>query len=172
VPPHAIQSLVDAGADIAYGLYVWRHNLRRWSAYTELDLFGGYSLSLFHERARGAWGQVVDVAGLGMGCTLIRRNVLEALPFRLYEGEADDWVVKEYGDRVRFLGGDPHRPQKNMFCDDWMLALDAAHHGFTQRAHLGVACGHVAEEGWTLWPHPGPPELFYTERNHHVRDGA
>lgn len=176
VPEHTIQALIDADADIAYGLYVWRHRLKRWSAYSEIGLFGGYSLTLDPDRARQLWGQVVDVAGLGMGCTLIRRNVLETLKFRLYEGKPGDWLIDAYADEARAykktLGMelDLHSAHKEFFCDDWMLALDAGHHGFTQRAHLGVACGHVNGDGSVLWPHPAPGDLYYTERKNGVSD--
>ncbi len=39
VPPDAIGRLIDCDADIAYGLYVWRHKLARWSAYTTVGLW-------------------------------------------------------------------------------------------------------------------------------------
>ncbi len=95
VPPDTIGRLIDCNADISYGLYVWRHKLKRWSAYTTLGLWGGESISLNHDgsNARAAWGKVIDVAGLGMGCTLISREALERLEFRLYDGR-HSWIVE------------------------------------------------------------------------------
>lgn len=168
VPPHTVQGLIEADADIAYGLYVWRHRLKRWNAYYHVELFGGYSLTLDPDRARQAWGEIVDVKGLGMGCTLIRRNVLERLEFRLYDGR-DDWIVQEYGEKLRRNGFDPYRPRNGMFADDWLLALEAEHFGFTQRANLGVVCGHVDGDS-VIWPHPAAGDLYYTEAANGVHD--
>ena len=161
VPPDTVQRLLETGADVSYGLYVWRHWPERWSAYTDVELFSGYSLALRPDLARKHWGKIITVKGLGMGCTLIRRNVLAALEFRLYEGNPDDWLVQEYGEHMRANGIDPERPRRTMFCDDWMLALEAERGGFSQRAHLGVACGHIGNDG-VYWPDPNEPNLYRT----------
>ena len=70
------------------------------------------------------WGNVIDTTGVGLGCTLIRREVLEAIPFRV----VDKWIA-----------------------NDWYFALDVAEKGFTQAHDCGVVCGHI--DGYrVLWP--------------------
>jgi hypothetical protein len=129
-----------------------------------MGVFGGHSISLVFVRAREAWGNIVDVAGLGMGCTLINRNVLETLEFRLFDGRAD-WLADEVSAAGQKTGLDlnPHRRMIEMVHDDWLLALEAKHHGFVQRAHMGVVCGHIETEGTILWPSLSAPSLFYAE---------
>jgi hypothetical protein len=164
VPEKAIQGLIDCHSDIAYGLYVWRHNLKRWSAYKELGVFGGRSFSLSHADARRAWGTVQDVAGLGMGCTLIKRHVLERLEFRLFDGR-QDWLsekVVEAGHKMG-LTISPDKDVRTMVHDDWLLALEAGHYGFTQRCNFAVVCGHFESENSVLWPHIAAPDLYYVE---------
>lgn len=128
IPPDALSLLLSCESDVAYGLYVWRHGRRKWSAYTELGDRHGVSLSDDPARAAAEWGQVVDVEGVGLGCTLIRRDVLRAVPFRM-------------GDN------------KRVSCD-WYFALDAKAAGFSQRAHLGAVCGHQTYKPWPsiIWP--------------------
>jgi hypothetical protein len=116
VPSDALRRLWATDADIAYGLYCWRNsNWHKWSAYTELGERHGVSLSDDREAASAAWGTVVDVAGIGNGCTLIRRHVLERLAFR----------------------------KTPYACCDWGLALDAQAAGYRQACDLGVVCGHM-----------------------------
>jgi hypothetical protein len=153
VPPDTIDKLLEAESDIAYGLYIWRHKPRRWSAYKTLNLWGGESYSYDQQGdVTSDWGNIVDVAGLGMGCTLIKPNVLRAMPFRIHDGEPG-WIADEYGEQFETLGIDPFRPHPNLVCDDWLLALDAQHYGFSQRANLGVVCGHIDNDA-VLWPDP------------------
>lgn len=152
IPPDAIQKLLDCEADVAYGLYVWRHGLDRWSAYSRLGIFGGWSVSV-KEDVRRLWGGIYDVEGVGMGCTLIKRNVLERFPFRLYTGHKDDWLIEKVVEGGRKIGYEinPYTPHTSMFCDDWLFALDAAHYGFTQRTNYALICGHI-DGRKTLWP--------------------
>lgn len=141
VPEDTVERLVAADADIAYGLYVWRHSRREWSAYTQLSALRGKSISQDPEAAKAAWGKVIDVAGVGQGCTLIRRNVLEEITFSLWPGT----------------------PQA--VSSDWMLAIDAQAHGFTQKCDLGVVCGHQTYTPWPqiIWPDPDEPDLYRIE---------
>jgi len=163
IPPDTIGQLLSTNADVAYGLYVWRHQLKRWSAYKSLSLWGGESVSLDYSGAdaREVWGKVIDVAGLGMGCTLIRREVLKRFPFRLHDGR-HSWIVDEYADDFKTLGISPYRDHKNMVCDDWLFAMDAKHYGFTQRANLNVVCGHIDGDS-ILWPDPQEKQLCRIE---------
>lgn len=153
VPPDAIDKLIEADADIAYGLYVWRHHKKRWNAYKDLTLWGGHSISFNYsgQDVREAWGKVIDVAGMGMGCTLIKANVLRRIRFRLHDGK-HSWIQDEYADDFRRMGIDPYSDRrKNMVCDDYLLALDAQHYGMSQRTNLNVICGHIGENG-VYWP--------------------
>jgi hypothetical protein len=138
VPPDALTKLVACESDVAYGLYVWRHGRRKWSAYTAVETRYGKSLSEDSERAKAAWGQIVDVAGVGLGCTLIRRRVLAGLDFHM---------------------GD----ERQVSCD-WYFALDCQAEGYTQRAHLGVVCGHQSMKPWPqiVWP-SNEGRLYYVE---------
>lgn len=127
VPPDALMKLAEVEADVVYGLYVWRGPIPFWNAYSHLSHHIGRSMTMDRERARESWGKVVEVAGIGHGCTLIHRRVLEALPFRL----ADDMD----------------------YCCDWTMGLDCQAQGFVQKAHLGVICGHIRkDEPKVAWP--------------------
>ena len=163
LPPDTASRLMAIDADIVYGLYVWRHKPRRWSAYKTLNLWGGESLSFNSDgqNAREAWGKVKDVAGLGMGCTLIRRNVLEAINFRIHDGNPG-WIVDEYKEQFETLGINPYRPHPHMVCDDWLLAMDAQHYGFSQKADCGLICGHIFQDE-VLWPDIDADKFYRVE---------
>jgi hypothetical protein len=140
IPPDALRRLLACDADVAYGLYVFRHTQRTWSAYARLDEYNGRSISQDADKARTAWGQVIDVEGVGMGCTLIRRRVLEHLGFHL------DPVVR-------------------MLACDWLLARDCQRYRYTQRCDLGVVCGHLSYKPYPqiLWPDPDYDEMYRVE---------
>lgn len=130
VPPDALKRLVACDADVAYGLYIFRSSGREWNAYTILQDNWGRSLSTDTEAVKAAWGNVIDVAGVGLGCTLIRRRVLEATEFTL--------------------------PAHQKMSCDWMLALFCQEHGFTQRCDTGLVCGHQTYKPFPqiFWPDP------------------
>jgi hypothetical protein len=136
VPKDALRRLAAVDADVAYGLYVWRHGIPFWTAYTELKADRGTPISMYPERAKEAWGQVIDVQGVGHGCTLIHRQVLEAMIFK--------WEPGEFG------------------CCDWHMALDCLEMGLTQKCDLGVVCGHIATDpvARILWPDPEARGLY------------
>lgn len=125
-PADALQKLVDVDAPVAYGLYCWRHYRPYWNTYLHLTHLEGWSISEYPFLAGRCWGKVVEVAGLGSGCALIRREALERLPF---------W-----------------RPGKA--CQDWGLSLDCQRLGIRQMGHLGVVCGHLAPDypARVVWP--------------------
>jgi hypothetical protein len=138
-PPHALRALLATGADVAYGAYAFRHEHqgRLWNVAAQLgDDGSGAWLCADRDQARSLWGQVVHCAGVGLGCTLLRRHVLAALPFR------DDG---------------------RLHCD-WWLARDAHHQGFAQAAHLGVACGHIQDRTRAIWPDPTREDMSREER--------
>lgn len=141
VPPDAIERLLACNADIAYGLVCWRHGTPVWSARVEEEGQPlGRVLSEMPARARSSWGTVIDVVGVGMACTLIRRNVLEALRFRL--------------------------EVKHPVCCDWWLAKDAVRFGFSQRADLGLICGHITPNPTprVIWPDANEERLWRIAR--------
>jgi hypothetical protein len=120
-PPDALEKLLAVEADIAYGVYALRRGIPQ--------------LNVRHPQTHKAWsqhkaewrekfGQVIDIAGIGFGCTLIHRNVLETLELRATNG------------------GD----------GDTQLANDARAYGFTQKADTTVLCGHKRPDGVILWP--------------------
>jgi hypothetical protein len=134
VPPDALRRLLATGADVAYGLYVLRRPPFEWNCYSVIDGMQAYPLSLVApERAAAQWGQVVAVDGIGFGCTLIRRRVLEAFPFR--------------------ASGDTHADGKPSY-NDWYAAQDYTSAGFTQVCDTGLVCGHIhpTDEHGTMNP--------------------
>lgn len=147
-PPNAIRRLRNTGADIAYGLYVLRRPPWEWNAYSVMEGMAAWPLSRVPDRARIEWGEVVDVDGIGLGCTLIQRKVLEAIRFRA------DGLLHADGERS--------------YCD-WYLSQDARAAAFSQRCDTGVICGHIHphdEQGRdrpsVIWPTGAPP--FYEFR--------
>ena len=127
-PPDALLKLAAVEADVAYGLYVWRGIWPFWSAYSQLTKRIGRTVAMDKEKALDAWGKVIEVAGIGHGCTLIHRRVLEVLDFRL----ADDMA----------------------YCCDWTFGLDCQAHGFVQKCDTSVVCGHIKldPEICIAWP--------------------
>lgn len=128
VPPaDALQKLWVTGAPVAYGVYMLRHGslvLNAWEYAGPNAL--GESLSITLPRQHGpAPAGVVRVSGVGFGCTLMRRDVLERLPM--------------HG------AGAPDRSP------DVPFALDCIRQGIEQVAHFGVLCGHI-DEGRVLMP--------------------
>ena len=140
IPPNALTRLLDVcenqGGDVAYGLYCFK-NTSTWSAVSELDMKHFRSLRKDPAKAKDAWGKVIDVAGVGMGCTLIKRSVLEVIDFRTDE-----------------LNPDVH--------NDWVFAYDLQQEGFAQKCDLGVVCGHISMTPLprVIWPDPDSPRLY------------
>lgn len=150
-PPNAIRRLRNCHADIAYGLYVLRRPPWEWNAYSVMEGMAAWPLSRVPERAAQEWGEVVDVDGIGLGCTLIQRKVLEAIRFRA------DGLIHADGNRSY---------------NDWYFAQDALAAGFTQRCDTSVICGHIHpqdEQGKdrpsVIWPTGEPPFYRFEEFN-------
>jgi hypothetical protein len=130
-PADAIEKLLGLDAGVAYGLYCARSS-GMWLVFEEIAEEGGRSISGTPERARQMWGQPMVSQGVGMGCTLIWRPVLEHIEFRRGRGP---------------------------YADDWYFALDCAAAGIVQMHHLGVVCGHLLGDGRVVWPDPDAPGL-------------
>src|SRR5512139_3881504 len=141
IPPDTLTRLMALDAGVAYGLYVHRHTRHNWSAYTSLKSKEGHSLSVDPDAARSAWGTVMDVAGVGLGCTLISKNTLKRIPFRLFSDAPDKTAC------------------------DWAFAFDCAIQGISQRCDLGVVCGHQSYTPYPMiiWPDPNEPNLYRRE---------
>jgi GT2 family glycosyltransferase len=154
IPPDALDKLLavcEGGADVAYGLYCFR-NTSTWSAWTILTMEYGRSIRKDPEQAKAAWGKVIDVAGVGTGCTLIKREVLEQIEFRTDE-----------------MHPDVHH--------DWVFAYDLQQKGFVQRCDLSVVCGHISMTPFPriLWPDPDAPRMYrndFLEKIKTLPDGS
>jgi hypothetical protein len=126
-PPDAIERLAAVDADVALGLYLFRHGppfvlnaLRREGLRNP-----GQSLTLFPGQLAAAWKEgIVETGGAGLGCTFIRRHVLEKIDFRNAHGG---------------------------HCD-WHFTADCLRAGFTHKVDFGVMCGHKRPDGMILWP--------------------
>lgn len=120
LPPHALATLWDDGAAVVYGTYMLRHGMPVINALKyENERNSGMSLSLYSGGLAAARKMTrIPVSGVGFGCTLIRRHVLEALAFR-----QDD------------SGNAPDMP----------FAQDCLRQGVEQVARMDVACGHIHE---------------------------
>lgn len=147
VPPDALVKLAATEADIAYAPYVFRRRPFDWSAYSVLrdDALMGWPLSNVPERARLDWGSVVDVDGVGLGCTLIRRHVLEAHPF--------------------VADGIKHADGTRSHCD-WYASLAWMNAGYIQKCDLSIPCGHISATNrrgklspCVMWPDPHAPNM-------------
>jgi len=140
IPPDALVKLLDVcenqGADVAYGLYCFR-NTSTWSAWTHLNMDYGRSIRKDPAAAKEAWGKVIEVAGVGLGCTLISRKVLETLTFHTDEA---------------------HPTVHN----DWVFAHELQQAGFKQKCDMSVVCGHISMTPLprVIWPDPDAPRLY------------
>jgi hypothetical protein len=139
VPSDALTRLAAVDADIAYGLYCCRRRYGRWLAFAEIWDNSGTTLTKHAGTALAAWGEVVETQGVGLGCTLIHRRVLEAIPMR--------------------------REAAHPACNDWFLSLDAKRLGFRQAHDCGCVVGHIVaiNPERRVWPQGEEP--FYRVEN-------
>lgn len=128
-PPDTIPRLQKLNVDVAYGTYAFRVDPRAVNVFERYPAPArnqGSSLSL----SPGKWAQakkagVVDCSGGGWGCILVRRPVMEAIEIPRPEG---------------------------VFCDTWWTRK-VYQAGYTMKADIGLRCGHIDEDGRTLWPY-------------------
>lgn len=128
IPSNALTRLAAIKTDVAYGLYCSRHGRYQWLAFTEVGKRIGRSVDRNKLYCSEQWGKVIPTQGVGMGCTLIHRHVLEKLVFR----------------------------REGHHCDDWYFSLDCIEKGLRQHHDLGVVCGHISREvknkPMIIWP--------------------
>lgn len=140
VPADALVLLAAVAADVVYGLYCARGDAdHRWLLAQQVD---EYSID-WPKRADmlAAWGNVVDSAGVGTGCTLIRADALRRFTFR--HGDASP---------------------------DWYLAVDARAEGLRQQHHCGVVCGHILNDTQVIYPDAATPTLYRLETQPRARE--
>lgn len=137
LPDNALQLLCDTPGDVIYAPYVLRHGMRMLSTWQYInDRNLGMSLSIYpFELARYKAAGVGRVSGVGNGCTLFRRHVLERLPFR------------DVGDG------------KN-YCPDIPFAEDALREGYVSMGRFDVPVGHW-EDGKRLMPYEEAASVVY-----------
>jgi hypothetical protein len=126
-PADTLKRLAALESDVAYGCYVFRASqvvniLEKYPVPDARNI--GESLTV-----RGLWADAVkkgtiECSGGGLGCILIKRKVLEAIPFEFV--------------------GPGH-------CD-WNWTEDVFRYGFSMKADTGVICGHKDDDGTILWP--------------------
>lgn len=128
LPPNAIQKLYETDAPVVYAIYMLRHGTHTLSAWRyENNRNMGMSLSLYPNEAREAFKQGwARVCGVGWGCTLIRREVLEQV-------------------NIRSTGGGD--------AGDIAFATDCVQSGILQIARFDVPCLHIEPNGNMLDPH-------------------
>jgi hypothetical protein len=126
IPPDALRRLLEVKKDVAYGLYVSRRT-GMWLCFPEINGFRGTALNANLEHAQAQWGRIVKSEGVGFGCTLVTRKVLEQVDFRR---------------------------DNEKFADDWQFAIDVKAAGFESVHRLDVVCGHIVKSGLSIWPDP------------------
>lgn len=130
LPANAVQKLYETDAPVVYGVYMLRHGLPTLSAWQYVNNTNlGMSLSLYpNEVRKGRQQGWLEVCGVGWGCTLIRREVLEKVTVRS-TGASD--------------------------AGDMAFATDCVRGGIRQIARFDVPCEHIMPDGTVLHPYRG-----------------
>lgn len=131
-PPDTLKrlaKLVEQGADLAYGVYMFRGKVVNvLEKYKKPARNMGESLSVRGLYRAAVKQGIVDCSGSGLGCVLITRKVLEAIPF--------------------------NAPKDPGYCDwDWTERVYRA--GFVMRADMAIRAGHAIGEGGAAVYPPG-----------------
>ncbi len=146
LPVDALKRLAALDCDVAYGCYVYRDgrvvNLLEEYApdggpgpkKVKIQMPGqgtranpGESLSVRHLWKAAQKLGVIEVSGSGLGCVLIRREVIQKVPFE-----------EKYT-----------RNNQGFFDFPWTCAVHEA--GYRMMADTEVQCGHVDRDGTELW---------------------
>jgi hypothetical protein len=122
--PRAVQRLLDTPGDVVYAPYVLRHGvsvLSTWQYIGDKNL--GESLTLHPDELEKARAAVVwRVCGVGHGCTLFRRHVMERIDFHCGEG--------------------------NQYAPDIPFARDALAAGLISNGRFDVPVLHRQNDAW------------------------
>lgn len=134
IPADALRKLWAVDKPVVYGVYMLRHGPPRISAWRPIRSPNvGMALDIFPNELEIARKKVVaEVSGVGWGCTLIRREIVEKFPL--------------------------HRSNDGHPSPDVPFATDLQAAGIQQYAHFGVVCGHILPTGEVLWPPWGEEE--------------
>jgi hypothetical protein len=126
-PKDTITKLMDLGADVAYGVYVFRTSevINVYERYEGTPRNTGSSLSLSKRKLqRAVKARRTKCSGGGLGCALIKRHALIDIDFRI---------------------------EDTAHCDTY-FNRDALRAGLNQMADMSVICGHKREDSVILWP--------------------
>jgi hypothetical protein len=130
VPADALAKLAAVDADIVYGVYCARASTsHQWLVAKELTATAAKWMPKADLIA--GWGGVIESAGIGTGCTLIKRDALNGIIF-----------------------------ESGQFASDWYLAVEAKRLGYRQAHHLGVVCGHILDDVSAVWPDPEQASMY------------
>lgn len=132
----AVQRMLDTPGDIIYAPYVLRHGVAVLSTWRYVDDHTlGDSLTLHPDELAQARRAVTwRVCGVGHGCTLFRRHVLERIEFRAIEG--------------------------GQYAPDIPFALDALREGLVSVGRFDVPVLHRQNGDW-LHPYQGMESMRY-----------
>lgn len=134
-PKDTLRRLAALPCEVAYGCYLFRGNGQPVTNILERYYTGP---EWRHKRARNVGEPlsmrglyqaaveqgVIECSGSGLGCVLIHRHVVEAVPFEAADGSC-------------------------FFDTEWTQAVYS--HGYRMMADMAVQCGHVNRDGTVLW---------------------
>lgn len=128
VPEDGLIKLWEIDVPVAYGLYMLRHGAKCVNAFTMIDDSPNIGKSVSFKKSvflAALRKKIVRVSGVGFGFTLIKREVLEKVPFR--------------------------QTDQN-FAPDWGFAVDCTKKKIKQYCRFDVICGHIEQDGVILFP--------------------
>lgn len=129
VPPDALIKLWETDAPVVYAPYVLRHGMEVCNVLTYVagskNIGESISRLSIQEREQIFKQTTIPCSGVGFGCTLIRREVLERFEFHDSTGNP---------------------------APDMGLAVDCQREGIKQAARMDAVCGHINDNGLVLWP--------------------
>ena len=126
-PKDALLKLVDCNSDLATGLYMFRRSepyVCNAARYIPGKDWADQSYSLFPDDLLKIWGKKIRVSGLGIGCILIQRHVMEGVPFV---------------------------DCSQVHCD-WGFSRDVLRRGYKTICDMSIICGHKRPDGMIIWP--------------------
>lgn len=134
-PPDAWMKLRALGKPVASALYCFRPKHSGWDGLNATPLRGGDvndSYSFHPEQLAKVKDGTARVSGVGLGCCLIERSVMEAIPFRGSAKQHCDWPF-------------------------WQDVLANSLEGWCD---FTVRCGHKDVDRRIYWPFGEEPEWF------------